>query len=160
MIRGTMRIPHEQWSPAGVYLNTASYGLPPAAGWDALQAALGDWRGGRTSGEHWGDATEASRPAWARLVGVAPADVAVGATVSGFVGLVAASLPAGTRVVAPDVEFTSALFPFLVAEQEGRARVRTVPPGQLAEAIEPSTDLVAFSAVQMSTGEVADLAAI
>src|SRR4051812_5586907 len=160
MIPGTMRIPREQWTPAGVYLNTASYGLPPAVGWEALQAALADWRGGRTSWEHWGDATEASRAAWARLVGVPAGDVAVGATVSGFVGLVAASLPTGTRVVAPDVEFTSALFPFLVAEQEGRARVRTVPPVRLAEAIDAEIDVVAFSAVQMSTGEVADLHAI
>src|SRR3954470_12961920 len=160
MIPGTMRIPREQWTPAGVYLNTASYGLPPAVGWEALQAALADWRGGGTSWEHWGDATEASRTAWARLVGVPAGDVAVGATVSGFVGLVAASLPAGTRVVAPDVEVTSALFPFLVAEQEGRARVRTVPPARLAEAVDEDTDLVAFSAVQMSTGEVADLDAI
>src|SRR3954468_2477012 len=114
MMRSTMRIPREQWSPAGVYLNTASYGLPPAVGWEALQAALADWRGGRTSWEHWGDATEASRAAWARLVGVEAGDVAVGATVSGLVGLIAASLPPGTSVLAPDIEFTSALFPFLV----------------------------------------------
>src|SRR4051812_17273133 len=160
MIPGTMRIPREQWTPAGVYLNTASYGLPPAVGWEALQAALADWRGGRTSWEHWGDATEASRAAWARLVGVPAGDVAVGATVSGFVGLVAASLPAGTRGVAPGVEFTSALFPFLVSEQEGRARGRTVPPARLAGAGDDDTDLVAFSAVQMSTGEVADLEAV
>src|SRR3954462_987562 len=124
MMPGTMRIPREQWTPAGVYLNTASYGLPPAVGWEALQAALADWRGGRTSWGHWGDATEGSRAAWgrlgggqppggARLVGVEPGDVAVGATVSGLVGLVAASLPPGTSVLAPDIEFTSALFPFL-----------------------------------------------
>ncbi len=153
-------IPHEQWSPAGVYLNTASYGLPPAAGWEALQAALADWRGGRTSWERWGEATEASRTAWARLVEVSPSSVAVGATVSGFVGLIAASLPAGARILTPDVEFTSTLFPLLVAEQGGSARVRTVPPAQLAEAIDEHTDVVAFSAVQMSSGEVADLDAI
>ena len=39
----------EQWSPAGVYLNTASFGLPPRAGLEALQDALADWHGGRTS---------------------------------------------------------------------------------------------------------------
>ena len=27
----------EQWSPAGVYLNTASFGLPPERAWTALQ---------------------------------------------------------------------------------------------------------------------------
>ena len=51
----------ELWSPAGTYLNTASYGLPPQPGWDALQAALADWHGGRTSWEGWGEATEGSR---------------------------------------------------------------------------------------------------
>ena len=54
-----------QWAPAGVYLNTASYGLPPRDGFDALQGALADWRGGRTSWEHWGESTDGARAAWA-----------------------------------------------------------------------------------------------
>ena len=146
-----------EWSPAGTYLNTASYGLPPDAGWSALQEALGDWRGGRTSWEGWGESTDGARAAFAALVGVAPEAVTVGATVSGLVGLVAASLPAGSRVVIPDVEFTSTLFPFLVHDG---LEVRTVPPAELADAIDERTDVVAFSAVQMSTGEVADLEAV
>ena len=149
----------EQWTPAGVYLNTASYGLPPRAGFEALQDALADWRGGRTSWEHWGESTENARAQFAQLMGVAPARVAIGATASEFVGLVAASLPDGARVVVPDVEFTSTLFPFLVQERRG-VTVTTVPAARLAEAIDARTDLVAFSAVQMSSGEVADLDAI
>jgi selenocysteine lyase/cysteine desulfurase len=149
----------EQWSPSGVYLNTASYGLPPRTGFDALQEALADWRGGRTSWEHWGHSSEGARAAFAALVGVAPERVAIGATASEFVGLAAASLPDGARVLVPDVEFTSTLFPFLVQERRG-ITVQTVPPARLAEAIDARTDLVAFSAVQMSTGEVADLDAI
>lgn len=152
----------DQWSPAGVYLNTASYGLPPRDGFDALQAALADWRGGRTSWEHWGDSTEGSRRAFAAMVGVDVGRVAIGATVSELVGLVAASLPAGARVLVPDVEFTSTLFPFLVQEARatGRIVVDTVAPSRLAEAIDARTDVVAFSAVQMSSGEVADVDAI
>jgi selenocysteine lyase/cysteine desulfurase len=149
----------EHWSPAGVYLNTASYGLPPRDGFDAMQAALADWRGGRTSWEHWGESTEGARTAWAQMVGVARERVAIGATVSGFTGLIAASLPARARVVVPDVEFTSTLFAFLVQEQRG-VRVTTVAPDRLAEAIDARTDVVAFSAVQMTSGEVADLDAI
>ena len=61
------------WEPAGTYLNTASFGLPPRPAWDALQAALDDWRTGRTSWEHWGDATESARGSFARLIGVEPA---------------------------------------------------------------------------------------
>jgi len=149
----------ERWSPAGVYLNTASYGLPPREGYDALQAALADWRGGRTSWKVWGDASEGARAAWAQMVGVDVTKVTIGATVSGFMGLVAASLRSGTRVLIPDVEFTSTLFPFLVQEQRG-VQVTTVAPSRLAEAIDADTDVVAFSAVQMSTGEVADLSAV
>ena len=149
----------EQWTQAGVYLNTASYGLPPRCGFEALQGALADWREGRTSWEHWGDSTEGARAAFAQMVGVQPSRVSIGATASEFVGLVAASLPDGARVIVPDVEFTSMLFPFLVQERRGLT-VRTVAPAKLADAIDARTDLVAFSAVQMSTGEVADLDAI
>ena len=79
------------WSPELVYLNTASFGLPPRPAWEALQAALEDWRGGRTSWEHWDAATEEARARWARLVGVDASSVAVASTVSGLIGLVAAS---------------------------------------------------------------------
>ncbi|CAA9346294.1 MAG: Cysteine desulfurase [uncultured Gemmatimonadaceae bacterium] len=147
------------WEPAGVYLNTASYGLPPRPGWEALQAALSDWQGGRTSWEGWGESAEASRASWARIVGVPVETVAIGATVSGLVGAVAASVPDGARVLGCDVEFASLLFPFLVQERRGIS-VRLVAPGELAGAIDGSTDVVAFSAVQMATGEVADVPAI
>ena len=147
------------WSPAGTYLNTASYGLPPSAAWDALQGALEDWRGGRTSWEHWGIPGEHARASFARLVGVQVETVAIAANVSTLLGLVAASVPDGTRVLAPDVEFTSVLFPFLA--QAGRGvTVRLVPARELAGEIGPDVDVVAFSAVQMATGEVADLAAV
>ncbi len=149
----------EQWSPKGVYLNTASYGLPPREGFDALQAAIDDWRAGRTSWEHWGESSERARTAFATMVGATPAQVAIGANVSAFVGLIAASLPDGARVLIPDVEFASSLFPFLVQEPRG-VSVTTVPAACLADAIDTGTHLVAFSAVQMSTGEVADLDAI
>ena len=59
----------------------------------------------------------------------------------------------------PDVEFTSTLFPFLVQAHRG-VTVRTVPATELADAIDDATDVVAFSAVQMATGEVADLTRI
>jgi selenocysteine lyase/cysteine desulfurase len=142
------------WEPVGVYCNTASYGLPPAPAWEALQAALADWHGGRTSWEQWGESTEGARAAFARLVGVDIARVAVGSTVSELVGTVVTALPAGARVLVPEVEFTSVLFPLLVQQ---RLQVRTVPAAQLAETIDDGVDAVAFSAVQMSSGEVADL---
>jgi selenocysteine lyase/cysteine desulfurase len=145
------------WRPDGVYCNTASFGLPPDPAWDAMQSALADWRGGRTSWEAWGEATDVARGLFARLVGVDAAHVAVGGTISELVGMLATALPAGTRVVVPDVEFTSTLFPLLVQE---RLDVVTVPPSRIADAIAQGAGVAAFSAVQMSSGEVADLDAI
>ena len=147
------------WEPAGTYLNTASYGLPPRPAWHALQEALEDWRGGRTSWEHWGAPGEEARASFARMVGVPTETVAIGPNVSSMIGLVAASIPDGSRVVAPDVEFTSLLFPFLVQERRG-VTVRLVPAPELVNEFGRDADLVAFSAVQMATGEVADLDAI
>jgi selenocysteine lyase/cysteine desulfurase len=145
------------FEPEGPYLNTASYGLPPRPAWDALQEALDDWRHGRTSWEGWNAAADRARAVFARLVGADPANVAVGASASGLVGLIAASLPSGTRVLAPEIEFTSTLFPFMA--QPG-LDVRTVPLDRLADAIDDGTGVVGFSLVQMSTGELADVDAI
>ena len=147
------------WSPAGTYLNTASYGLPPAPAWEALQSALEDWHGGRTSWEHWGVPGEEARASFARLVGVPAETVAVAANVSTLLAMVATSVPDGSRVLAPDVEFTSVLFPFMAQAHRG-VRVDLVPVAELADAIGPDVDVVAFSAVQMASGEVADLEAI
>jgi selenocysteine lyase/cysteine desulfurase len=142
------------WEPEPGWLDTASYGLPPKPAWEELQAALADWRVGRTSWEPWDTSTARSRAAFARLVGVAVDDVTVGSTVSQLLAPVANALPAGARVLAPDNEFTSNLFPFMA--QEGRGvRVRTVAADKLAEAIDADTDAVAFSLVQSADGSVA-----
>lgn len=140
-----------------MYCNTATYGIPPRPAWEALQTALGEWRGGSTSWEHWGQSTETARAGFARLVGTETGQVAVGSTVSELIGSVVTALPTGTRVVVPEIEFTSILFPLLVQQ---RLRVETVPAARLAEATADGADAVAFSAVQMSTGEVAEIDAI
>jgi selenocysteine lyase/cysteine desulfurase len=59
--------------------------------------------------------------------------------------------------VVPEIEFTSTLFPLMV---QNRLDVRTVPLARLAEAVADGAGAVAFAAVQMSTGEVADIDAI
>jgi selenocysteine lyase/cysteine desulfurase len=143
------------WEPEGPYLNTAAYGLPPRPAWEALQAALEDWRHGRTSWEHWNETADRTRELFARLVGVPAERVAAGSTVSTFVGVLAAAVPDGARVVVPEIDFASLLFPFLVHEQ--RLDVVTVPLERLADAVDELTDVVAFSAVQSSNGAVADV---
>jgi selenocysteine lyase/cysteine desulfurase len=138
-----------------LYLDSATYGLPPRPAWDAVQHALEEWRTGTGDWIEWQESVEQARATWARLVRVPVDRVAVGATVSELVGLVAASVPAPARVLAADVEFASLLFPWLL-----RHDVTTVPLDRLADAIDDETAVVAVSAVQSSNGEVADLDAI
>lgn len=118
-----------------------------------------DWRVGRRSWKPWGEATVRARESFARLVGVPASDVSVGAQVSQMLGIVAASVPDRARVVAPEEEFTSNLFPWLVHERRG-VQVRTVAATGLAAAVDEDTDVVAFSLVQSATGAVADVDAI
>ena len=142
------------WDAKPGYFNTASYGLPPRAAFDALQSALADWRVGHTSWEDWHAHAHGAREIFARLVAVPAADVAIGATVSEQIGLVAAALPPGSRVVVPEGEYTSMLFPWLVHRDRG-VTVDSVPLERLAEAIDSETTLVAFSLVGSASGEVA-----
>ncbi|MGI5420267.1 aminotransferase class V-fold PLP-dependent enzyme [Actinomadura luteofluorescens] len=139
------------WDLEPGWLNTASYGVPPEPAFEALQGALGEWRRGANGWDKWDRSTGRARSAFARLVGVAADDVAVGASASQVLAPVAASLPPGSRVVVPDIEQTSNLFPWLVHDLD----VRTVPPTELPQAIDERTDAVAFSLVQSATGEVA-----
>ncbi len=148
-----------QWSPVAPYLNTATYGLPPRVAFDELRCALDGWRHGETSSRFWYESTERARACFARLNGVPTSAVAVGATVSELVGIIAASIPNGAVVLAPEGEFTSLLFPWAANESRG-VRIRTVPLRELAHAVERGTTVVAVSAVQSATGEVADLEAI
>jgi selenocysteine lyase/cysteine desulfurase len=146
------------WQPETTYLNTATYGLPPRPAWEALQAVLADWRAGRTSWEEWCESTDAARSAFARMCSVPREWVSVGANASTMIGLVAAALPDGARVLSVEGEFTSTLWPFLA---QGRGvEVELVPLARLAEAIDGRTDVVAFSAVQSADGKLADLDAV
>ncbi|GAA5112740.1 aminotransferase class V-fold PLP-dependent enzyme [Haloechinothrix salitolerans] len=147
------------FDPEPGWLNTASYGLPPRPAWTALQEALDDWRHGRTSWEPWAEATERARASFARLVGASPGDIAVSSAVSQQVGLVAAALPAGARVLVPEMEFTSNLFPYYVQRERG-VIVETVPLADLLDRIDDRVDVVALSVVQSATGEVTDLATV
>lgn len=150
---------HPLWDALPGWLDTASYGLPPRPAWDALSEALVEWRAGQGSWEHWLSSTESARASFARLVSIRTEQVSVGSATSELVGLVAACLPSKARVLVPDVEFTSNLFPWLVQAKRG-VEVATVPAATLAEHIDERTTLVAFSAVQSATGEVADFEAI
>lgn len=137
------------------YLNTASVGVPPADTADAVAAAVDGWRTGAGRPPDFDAPVAAARAAWAALAGVGVERVAVGATVSGLVSLVAAGLPARSRVLVAQGEFTSLSWPFAA---RGHA-VTAVPLGELGERA-AGFDAVAVSVVQSADGAVADLAAL
>jgi selenocysteine lyase/cysteine desulfurase len=139
------------------YLNTATHGLPPARTAAALRSALDAWAAGRPDLDGYEAAVVAARAAYARLVEVAVERVALAGTVAGAVGLIASALPAGAEVVAFEGDFSSLVQPFAA---RGDLRLRLVPLEGLAEAVRPSTALVAVSGAQSADGRVADLGAI
>ena len=145
-----------QFSSAGVYLDTASVGLPPRPVLDAVRATLDSWAAGLGRAPAFDEAVESSRSAYARLVHVDSDRVAIGPQVSVLAGLVAASLPDGAEVLVPQNEFTSVSFPFLAQQHRG-IRVREVPLDDLVGSVTDRTALVAVASVQSADGRVADL---
>lgn len=141
------------------YLDTATLGLPPRRTVAAVAAALDAWHHGTSDAAAFDEAVEDSRRSYARFVRVDPSWVAVGGQVSAAVGLVSASLPAGSEVLTASGDFTSVLFPFLAREGQG-IEVREVPLEALADEVRPTTALVAVSAVQSADGRTADLGAL
>ncbi|MFI0356342.1 aminotransferase class V-fold PLP-dependent enzyme [Actinomadura sp. 9N407] len=136
------------------YLNTATYGLPPRAAHEAMLAAERDRAAGLLRMPELDEAVARCRAAFGRLAGLPAERIAVGPQVSYFVGLVAASLPAGTTVLVADGDFTSLLFPFLARPD---LVVRSVPLERIAEAVDGGVGLVAVSAVQSADGRIAPM---
>lgn len=137
----------------GIYLNTATMGLPPRRAVEAGIAALRAWQTGRSVATDFDLAVERSRSAFAQMVGVQPGEVAIGPQVSVFTGLVSATLPRRAEVLVPTGEFTSVTFPFWAGGHD----VREVPLERLAEHVTPRTTLVATSLVQSADGRLLDL---
>lgn len=140
------------------YLATASIGLPPAAVADAVEVEVRRWRAGAAQAADFDEPVAVARAAFARLAGVAVDRVVVGPSASALIGLVAAALPDGARVLVARDEFTSVSFPFAAQA----ARGVTVSETDLADlpARVDQADLVAVSVVQSADGAPVDLAAL
>lgn len=140
-----------------IYLDVATYGLPPRDTIRAMRRALRQWASGTG---HWIEdfdrAADPARDSFARLLGTTADEVATIPAVSVGVGLVAGSLHPGDEVIVPADEFTSVLYPLLVTERRG-VRIRQVPLDALPDVLGPSTTLVATSLVQMQTGRAAPI---
>lgn len=148
-----------EFSPEPLYLNTASMGVPPRATTDALTREIAAWSAGRRQASDYDGTVGRSRALYAQLVRVPTEWVAIGNQVSPLVGLIAASVPDGAEVLFAEHDFTSVSFPFAAHADRG-LRLREVPVHRIADEIGPDTAWVVVSAVQSSTGAVADLDAI
>jgi selenocysteine lyase/cysteine desulfurase len=145
----------------GVYVDSASYGLPPRATIAALEAALRAWSEGSADwASDWDTAGDDCRTLLARLVHADETEITLLPAVSVGAGLVAASLGPRDEVVVPDDEFRSILFPLLTASAASGASVRRVPFERLADEVGPATTLVATSHVRSNGGGVQDLEAL
>src|SRR5689334_23108128 len=147
------------WLPRRGYLNTASFGVPPPAAVAAVNTITAAWAEGRLSFGSWLTETQLTRASVAALLSVPQEWVSLGGSSAPLLGSVAAGLPDGARVLAPENEHNSNLIPYLNQAHRG-VTVELVPLAELAARVTRSTTLVSCSAVQSLTGEVADLPAI
>ena len=92
----TLEAAQKEFEPTGVYVNTASIGLPPRRAVEALHESIEVWRTGRAEAAAYDDLVDRARRRFAGMVGVTPDRVAIGNQVSTFSGLVAAA-PARRR---------------------------------------------------------------
>ncbi|MFD1152250.1 aminotransferase class V-fold PLP-dependent enzyme [Saccharothrix hoggarensis] len=137
------------------YLNTASIGVPPAPTATAVADAVRRWSTGADGPAAVDEHVTTARTAFGRLVGVPGDRVAMGASASQLVALVAAGLPADASVLVARGEFTSLTFPFAARG----LRVTEVDLEEVPSAA-PGHDLVAVSVVQSADGRIVDLDAL
>lgn len=131
----------DQFTRDVVYLNTASYGLPPRVAHEATLAVERDRAAGRLTLAFCDEAVERSRAAYARLVGLPVSRVAVGSQASQFVGLVAASLRGPGASSAADASSAAAI--------ASRASLISCTGGDVAHAV---IERVATSAAAVRLG--------
>ena len=144
-----------------VYLDTASYGIPPATTVAALRQALDSWAAGTADwiGD-WDGAGDRCRDLIAPMLGAASTEIALMPAVSVGAAVALTSLRAGDEVVTPADEFASILLPALAAAEQRGATVRRVDFAALPESLNERTALVLSSHVRSNDGRVQDLAAL
>ncbi|MFC5993152.1 aminotransferase class V-fold PLP-dependent enzyme [Pseudonocardia hispaniensis] len=148
----------QQFDVPDGYLNTASIGTPSVAVAEAVERAVREWRTGAGRADEFDESVALARRGFAALIGAETDRVAIGAAVSPLIGLVAASVPDGSRVLVAAGEFTSVSFPF--AAQAGRGVTVTELPLDEVGSRAADFDVVAVSVVQSADGRIVDLEAL
>lgn len=127
-----------------------------------LARALADWSSGAFDWAHWDDAADRVRRDFADWVGVEPARVATIGSFAEGAACVARGLPPG-RVVVGAGEFRSNLLPWRMLDPRRNELVVVAPrdghvhSGDLADAVDADTVLLAVSEVLSSDGVRQDL---
>lgn len=147
-----------EFAGAAGFLNSPTYGLPPAFLTRALHDCLAAWQAGTLDPRSFDQPVRDARAGYAALVGVPVDSVAMGGSASALLGLVAAALPDGSRGAALTGEFTSTTFPF--AAQAGRGVSLVELPADELVATAGDYDFVTASLVQSATGAVLDTDAL
>ena len=124
-----------------------------APGWDALQAALADWRVGRGSWETWGDAADGCRRVFARLVEVPASDVAIGARSRNYWPQWRRACRRVPRWWYRKRSSPPTCSPGWSSPSAGFGAHGAAGPAR--QSVEARTDLVAFSLVQSADGRIA-----
>lgn len=159
MASSTLDVARSAFPSVHGYLAACTLGLPTTGTTEALTADIAAWERAGTDAATYGALVERVRASYAQLVGSHPRNVAIGSQTSAMVAIVAASAPDGAEILCVDGDFSSVIAPFLMHAHRG-VRVRHAPLAELADHIDRSTWLVAYSAVQSSTGAVADMPTI
>jgi selenocysteine lyase/cysteine desulfurase len=144
------------WTSKPGYLNTASFGIPCPQTIEATRQVMEAWEQGGLNFGSWFSETQLARQSIARLLQVTDERVSLGTSTAAMLGSIAANLPDGARVLAPENEHNSNLIPYLNHAHRG-ITLSLVPLSELADRVDATTTLVSCSAVQSLTGEVADI---
>ncbi|HEX3977995.1 MAG TPA: aminotransferase class V-fold PLP-dependent enzyme [Solirubrobacteraceae bacterium] len=148
------------------YLNAGTEGPLPRRAADAvrdrIEAELTGGRAGKAYMETVRGLAGDLRAGYARVLGADPADIALtGSTTDGVNTVLAGlSLRPGDEIVTSDEEHPGLLAPLGRLKRLAGATVKVAPFAQIAEAVTPSTRLVACSHVSWVSGQVVDSAAL
>jgi selenocysteine lyase/cysteine desulfurase len=141
-----------------VYINSCSQGALSDAVRDSYADYLRDWEEKGAPWDYWVEREDAARAAFAGLVGAAPDEIAVTASISAGVSALASGLRYARRskIVTTELEFPTIGQIWHAQELRG-ARVVHAPPERFDEVVDDDTHVVAITHVSYRTGEMIDV---
>jgi L-cysteine/cystine lyase len=148
------------------YLNAGTEGPVPKRAAEEVHRRIDlDVAQGRCGPPYFDDVmglADALRAGYARVLGCAPSEVALtGSTTDGVNTVIAGlDLRAGDEIITTDEEHPGLLAPLGRARVRHGVSIRVVPFAEIADAVRPSTRLVACSHVSWVSGRVTDVVAL